>query len=225
MSVETSELVKIGIALAGAVIAYRLGLSAYFRQKEFENVRTRYLDQGLELACSHVDYVLGVFRNNWALMLRSLRQYRDADQLMPFEDFARQLREVDQSYFQLTPVYKIKSLVGSDIFWVAHQKVFSFVGTANETIKADYGLALKEMLEHPHHPAKDEFLKKGLEKALELNQDAQRYYTLVAELQGLAEMLERENLSRDAVQTFRDREDVKKVIERVANLFPDRVLE
>jgi hypothetical protein len=221
MYVGSADILQIVVALLGAYIAYRLALAAYFRQKEFENVRTRYLDQGIELACSQVDYALGVFRHNWMLMLRTLKQYREAEHLVPIDDFDAQLKEVDQSHFQLTPIYKIKALVGSDVFWIAHQKVFSFVGTANEVIKADFALALKRMVRQPQHPRKQEFLDSGYEKAQELNRDAGRYYAVVGELQNLAEMLERENLSREAVKAFRQRKDVQAVVARVVALFPE----
>jgi hypothetical protein len=57
---DMAELIAVLVALLGAYAAYHLGLAAYVRQKEFENVRTRYLDNGVELTCSHVDCALGV---------------------------------------------------------------------------------------------------------------------------------------------------------------------
>jgi hypothetical protein len=221
VNLDIATLANIGIALLGALVAYRFALAAYFRQKEFENVRARYLDQGVELACSQVDYALGVFRHNWMLMLRAMKQYREAEQLVPFDDLLNQLREVDQSRFQLTPVYKIQTLVGNGIFWIAYQKVFAFVGTANETIKADFALALRGMLQQPNHPRKAEFLRTAEDTAARLNRDAQRFYSVVGELQNLAEILERDNLSRKSIKEFGARSDVRDLVARVSGLFPE----
>lgn len=215
-----AELVSVLVALLGAYLAYRLGLAAYFRQKEFENVRTRYLDNGVELTCSHVDYALGIFRNNWTLMLRSLKQYRDIEGHVQFDDFLAQLREVDQGYFQIAPIYKIRALVGSHIFWVAYQKVFAFVGTSNDFIKANYAPALKAMIERPGDPRKDAFIEDAQNKALELEKKTEIYYSVLAELQTLAEILEKENLTRQAIATFHERKDVMELVARVERLFP-----
>ena len=80
-------LAEMFLVLMAAYFAYWLGMKAYFRQKEYENVRTRYLECGIELVCSQIDYALGVYRHNWMLALRTLKQYRDVEQYVSIKDF------------------------------------------------------------------------------------------------------------------------------------------
>ena len=53
-------------AVTPAFLAYLLGLCAYHKQKEYELVRRRYLDEGLDAYAEDVEHALSVLRQNWA---------------------------------------------------------------------------------------------------------------------------------------------------------------
>lgn len=221
------ELLKVGITFLAAIISlitayfvYRLGLKAFFRQKEYENVRKRYLESGVELVSSQIDYALGVYRHNWMLLLRIMKQYRDIEEQLSVDDFFEQFIELDQSYFQITPMYRVHVLFKSSVVWEAYQKAFSFVGTTNDKIKAEFGSVLKAMLEVQKHPNKDDFLKKAHQLAIDIDQKSQKFSILLAELQGVAELLERENLTRQAISVFASRQEVKRAVQILREVFP-----
>jgi hypothetical protein len=221
------ELAKVGIAflsvilsLLAAYLVYRLGLRAYFKQKEYENVRKRYLEDGIELICSQIDYALGVYRHNWMLLLRILKQYRENERQLSVEDFYDSFIELDQAYFQITPMYKVQVLLQDRVLWVAYQDVFSFVGNANNKIKADFGDALKAMLEVPEHPNKVAFVDRSTLLANETEEEAEKIYLLLGQLQDIAEILEREKLTRRAISAFADRKEAKNVVQALRKIFP-----
>lgn len=227
VSTQWLELAKVAIALLVAVtglvtayIVYRLGLRAYFRQKEFENVRKRHLDGGVELVCSQVDYALGVHRHNWMLLFRTMKQYRDIEEHISVEDFFDQFIEIDQSYFQITPMHKVQVLLKDQVVWEAYQQVFSFVGTTNDKIKADFGAVLKAMLEKPNHPNKEAFLAEAHRFAVEVNKESEKFSVLLAALQDIAEVLERENLDQKAIAAFASREEAQNAVRRLRDVFP-----
>ena len=150
-SIIDSGFAKILGGLLAAYVVYRLGLSSYFRQKEYEHVRSRYLDHGFDALTAEVEYALSVYRTNWALVLRYTKLYRDIQQPLDVSDFFHQFREFDQQRFRLVPAHRLKSLLQEDTIWNAYQRVIAFVNSTNDTIKADFGVALRVLASHPSH--------------------------------------------------------------------------
>lgn len=221
-----NQIVQSGFAkviggLVAVYIAYRLGLYAYFRQKEYEHVRSRYLDHGFDLASAQIEYALGVHRTNWMLMLRYVKLCREMGQPFKVEDFFVQFREIDQSRFQIAPAHRIHSLLENKLLWDAYQQVFAFVGTCNEMIKADFGAALPVIAAQSNHAKKAEFVADAEKLAKELNEKAKKHYLFLSELCNLAQLFEKEQLSRASLGNFRTRDSVKAVMSRIAELYKD----
>lgn len=55
---------KLLAPIVAVLIAYFLGAAAYFRQKEYELVRKRYLEEGVDVISEEADKALGVFWRN-----------------------------------------------------------------------------------------------------------------------------------------------------------------
>jgi len=119
------QVTEILTSLAVIGLVYLLGQKAYFRQKEYENVRARYLDKGVELVCSQVGYVFSVFNSNWTLYLRTLKQYRDIEEFVAVDDFFVQFIELDLGQFQTTPIHKVNVLLNNQVVWRQRLKVLS----------------------------------------------------------------------------------------------------
>ncbi len=208
-------------ALIGLYIVYWLGLRAYFSQKEFENVRLRYLDAGLDMACSQVEYALGVYRSNWQLLLRYTKLCRELKVPFDSKDFFTQFRELDQSKFQITPGHRISTLVPNKVIWNFYQLVFSFVGVTNEKIKADFGSALKVVSKDPNNPIHKGFAPEGEKLAHELDAESKKFYLFLSELNNLAHIFEQQQIKRKDIDSFSKREDVVEIVSRVEAIFPE----
>src|SRR6185369_6140349 len=84
LALDINEVIKHLITIFALYIAYRLGLRAYFRQKDYELVRQRYLTEGADEVAANIEYGLSVHRNNWARGLKIIRTFRDiGDQISP----------------------------------------------------------------------------------------------------------------------------------------------
>jgi len=208
------------ITFLAALLVYWLGLKAYYKQKEYENVRSRYLDNGVEIVISQVDYALGVFRHNWMLMLRTLRQYRELESQVSINDFLAQFREIEQNKFQLAPIYKIKPILNDDVLWIAYQSVFSFVGTTNDKIKADFAGVLREILEHPEKADKEGFLKEAENFSKDINEEAQKYYVIISVLHEISEILEKGKYSTESIYNLHKTEECKEFVKTLHQHFP-----
>lgn len=206
--------------LLAALLVYWLGLKAYYKQKEYENVRSRYLENGVETVISQIDYVLGVLRHNWMMMLRTTRQYRELESQVSVNDFLEQFREVKQDKFQLAPIYKTKPLLNDDVLWRAYQSVFSFVGTTNDKIKADFIGVLSELLEHPEKANKAGFLKEAERFALRIDRDAKKFYQIIGCLHQIAETLEKGKYTVKKVYELHKTKEYVEIVSELNKLFP-----
>lgn len=140
---DINEVVKHIVTIIALYIGYRLGLRAYFRQKDYELVRQRYLTEGADEVAANIEYGLSVYRNNWARGLQILRMFRDvADQINP-KMFEEGFITFDQSKFQMKPHHRMEYLVGDMVFWRVQQTLAAFVITATGHIKEDMCTEIK----------------------------------------------------------------------------------
>jgi hypothetical protein len=125
------------VPLFVAFVTYRLGLRAYHRQREYELVRRRYLDEGLDAFAADVEHALAVFWNNWNHGVNVLREYGSKGNAMRKELLDTGWLDLDMSHVRFQPSYRIHQLVDDPIFWYVQQSLFAFVIKTNFFLKDD----------------------------------------------------------------------------------------
>lgn len=198
-----------------AFLAYWLGLLAYHKQKSYEKFTDRYLRDGIDLWAAQGDYALSVFRHNWTLMLRVLKQYREFDTAVDIDDFFDRFLELDHTKFQIGPNARIQSVIQTKTIWSAYQTIFSFVTTSNDAIKADFGMALKVMANIENHENKAVFLTEAMKMSDEQNTKSGPLYEIVSLMFQLSELLAKSKYSMEQVTEFSERLDVRKLVESI----------
>jgi hypothetical protein len=83
-------------ALLVVIFTTLLGLWAYFRQKEYELVRQRYLEEGLDVLIHHVETALSVFQYNFTHSLLVLKTFRDLGADMPARLYDTGFQDLDK---------------------------------------------------------------------------------------------------------------------------------
>ncbi|MBI3530695.1 MAG: hypothetical protein HY067_22335 [Betaproteobacteria bacterium] len=102
--------------LLAALVAYLLGLRAYQLQREYELVRRRYLDEGLDAFAADVEHALAVFKNNSQHGLTILKFYREMDAAIRKELLDTGFMDIEMSQFRVRPNYRVGALVGDKVF-------------------------------------------------------------------------------------------------------------
>lgn len=123
------------VTVLAAFIAYLLGLRAYHLQREYELVRRRYLDEGLDAFAADTENALSIFRNNWQHSLIVLKNFRDIGSRMRKELLDERYIDLDMLHFR--PNYRVHELVGDKVFWEVQQLLFGVVGSATSFFKDD----------------------------------------------------------------------------------------
>ncbi len=111
------------------------------------------------------------------------------------------------------------SLLGSRAFWSAYQNVFAFVGTSNDLIKADFGLALSSMVSEAEHPKKAEFLEQAMSTADDLNKQAEQLYEMASVLHQITELLALSEYSVRDMYKVQRRKDVRALVRKMESYF------
>lgn len=217
------------ITLISIWLGYRLGLLTYFQKKEHDQIIQRYLEQGVDLISSNIDHALSVFSENWSLSLRMLKEFRETNSAnvpMRKEAYNREFLIYDTKSFSVSPYYKIKSLVGDDIFWESAQSLFAFVGSAYSFFEND----LKLTIQAYYNPAvetasSDKIYECYVKKVRNLMEESYKYYKIVMELQNLAVGLETKPLSFKDLVSFKDKPLSKTIVKRLRSELLDKVSE
>lgn len=119
---DISEVAKYVITIITLYVGYRLGLRAYFMQKDYELVRQRYLVEGVDEVAADMEYGLSVYRNNWARWLEIVRMFRDVGEKINLKMLEDGFIVFDQSKFRMRPHHRVECLVGDMVFCKVQQK-------------------------------------------------------------------------------------------------------
>jgi hypothetical protein len=78
MCVLSVEIIKGIFTLVPVALGAWIGLRLYFRQKEYELIKQRYLEGAVDIVAAEVEQAFGTFSHNWARCLNIVKAFRDA---------------------------------------------------------------------------------------------------------------------------------------------------
>jgi hypothetical protein len=207
-------------------LGYRFGLITYFQKKEHDQIIQRYLEQGVDLIASNMDHALTTFRENWSLSLRMLREFRETNATgIPMREgsYTREFTIYDPKIFTVSPYYKIKSIVGDDVFWESAQLLFAFVGNSYSFFENDLKLCLQSYHDPNVKSAPFEQIYECYLKQIHiLNDEANKYYKILMELQNIAVEIETRPLSFNEMTAFKNKPVIKIIVKRLRSELIDK---
>lgn len=106
-------------------VVYLLGVRAFYREKEYELVRDRYLFKGIDLFAGDIEHALQV---NAALLekaLHLLRQYRELAYGLPKALLDEPVPNIEMGRFRAITSSRVHSVSGTNAFWEGIQMLFA----------------------------------------------------------------------------------------------------
>lgn len=204
------------IPIAGAYLAYRLGLRAYFKQREYELVRSRYLENTIDLVSSGVENPLSTFRNNWHYSLQVLKQFREGITPMESQEFEKGFVRHGSGNFRIAAAYRLSRLIRDDqAFWEMEQLLFAFLDEANDFFHNDLVAGIKKGIRGELNRPKEEVVELYLARLKEYEKELHNYYPLLTEIEALSGFLERECFTFEAIQDFHKKKEVQDIVSRL----------
>jgi hypothetical protein len=231
-----AELLRGGITVVAGCVAAGfaawLGVRVFLRQKEFELVKQRYLEGGLDSAAVHLASYQGKCAHNFARSLSVISTFRSC--LRGSTDFdinelERGYLELDSSDFQWVPQQRIERLIGSHVFGKLYVRALGFALTSNDVTTVELKNRIRDAQVNltkcggaqGQKDATLEWLDK-VSIVLSLQTDSiTRFSSLVEELESLASIFQTKQLTFGNVSTFGRDSRVKAIVARFETLLAD----
>ncbi len=215
----TLEILKILAPFGAAYVAYQFGSHAYFRQKEFELVRSRYLEQGIDRVAAQAEEALSIATHNFQHAFKVLRVFRDVGPDRAVE-MCKGFKGLEAGSLEIVAVHRLNELVQDGIFWDVRQLLYS-------AVQESHALAADDMCEAMRAAMKADRLKVSTAdfvKAYEQNlmkgyYRCNRFVLLVSALHEIASALQAERLALQSVKEFSRKAVVIREINRLKNEF------
>lgn len=214
------EIIKGTFTLAAAGLAAWVALRLYFRQKEYELIKQRYLEGAVDIVAAEVEQALGVVHHNWARCLNIVKAYRDEKTDFDIRELEKGFQVLDSSKFHRVPHHRIGNLTGSQLTWQIYQFAMAFAANANTKITKEIPDTIKLKLTTHRIASEPQTIADAMFKELQkIDEESHKYACLTRELHTLGLMLETERLSFKRIVKFSERNEVKKLLNRLQTDF------
>ncbi len=221
------DFMKIISPILAVFLAYWLGIHTRTKNTQHEQIIRRYLEQCVDLLSVNVDNALNTFNQNFAHALRLLKEFEDAEKAgIPLRTESREIHFAlyDPKSFSPIPFYKLKSLIGDDIFWVAVQDLFVFIDTSYHFFSGDLKLAIDTYYSNRERmPSSDKIVEADFEKVRRLMEESYNYYSILKELQNIALILETDtSLTFDKLEKLKRNKEIIETVNSLKAKFENR---
>ena len=214
------EYIKALGPIAALLFGPWIAMRVYYRQKEYETTKQRYLEGCLDVIAGQLQATLGTVSHNYARCMGLCKAYRDYGDEFDSTELSKGFRELDNSKFHQTEHYRLHTLIQSDIAWLFYQAALAYAASADATLSKEIPDALRILSKKPEGVRDREAdAEKMINDARILHDGGFVYATLQSELNSLAAILEREKLGKAEVQAFSTRPEVKRAVERLQQAY------
>jgi hypothetical protein len=218
-----SEVVSGLATVLAAAVAVLGGIWAFRRQKEYELVQRRYLDEGLDVVVSAAENALNVYSHNWARCTEVLRTFRDLPDARP-DDMTSGFLPLPETRFAVTAHYRVNVIAESQVVWNVFQLVIAFAQRGCTTTHDDIAVGLRHLLEQRADEARRaQAVETAFNALTELNEESNRFHLFAQQMNRIARVVEEGNFTFESIKSLRNHEVVTSAIEELERAFADKL--
>jgi len=215
-----TEVVRGIFTLLAVIIGSTIALRGYFRQKEYELTKQRYLEEGIDLVEASLKDAIGVLSHNYARSLELCRAFKNLGAKINATELDKGYIALSAEKFQQIAHTRVSTLTGSALIWEIYQEALADIEHANSVISHEIPNSIRVSLEkgeafYDHNNSADLMAKTAREQ-----HDVQfRYQNFFIELHRLGLILERVKMSLKFVAKFQNKKDVQEILEKLRSEF------
>jgi hypothetical protein len=218
----TGDLIQGGSTIIAALIAVGAGIWGFFRQKEYELVQKRYLEEGVDVIVATAVNALNTYHHNWARCLEMLKAFRDNDAMKPEELDTAGFLHLPTDRFALTANYRMNQIVDSGVIWQVFQLVISFAQYGCSVTRDEIPVALKLKLTTDKVMAsRKEMVDEAMKLVEELDKKSHRFHFFIGKLQDIAMLLEEQQFALKDIRKLRGHPVVVETIKALKEHYKD----
>lgn len=208
-----SPWIPIIAAIVAAVIVSWLGKRAYFRQKEYELIIKRYLEEGIDAISKNVEQSLSIFRYNWWKSIVILHNFENLGKDIHPKLIENPFIEPESSSFELWRHYRLSDIIGDKIFYEAHQLLVVLISKSYgffqddllSTIRVAYNGGRENEIIAPRKKIISEYTR----KIEDWGKSAESFYVILEMLQKIASRIEKKHFKFKEIKKYRKDSEIK----------------
>jgi hypothetical protein len=214
------------VAFFVAAGAARVGIYYFFKQKEYELVKSRYLDGAVDLLLVELENGLNITSHNYTRALNIIKAYRDQKDDFDHAELKKGFIDIDKPQFHVVANHRLQILSGSDIFWSTYQLALSYFAHANITFTNEIidVIRMKETTDKINKDRGD-LIEPMLQAAKSQHEEGYKYSKLIHQFQVISDLLERNEMTFKQIEGFRNKSEVIKVVKMLETDFSKELAE
>lgn len=195
-------------------------LFLFYKQREYEIAKQRYLDGGVDVVASEIENALGVFNHNWSRCLNIIKSFKDGEEYFDLKELGKGFIEYESIYFHEVSNHRIQSLTESNVYWEVYQVFLAFCSNSMTIIQHEIPETIRIKLTTSDIKVEtEELANKIFSKLEDIQNDSHKFSMFASELQLLAKILEKDKLSIKNIQEFKEKPEVKASIKRLEKYY------
>jgi len=219
-----AEWLPLLVPVLAAFLAYMLGALAYRKQREHELARRRYLDEGVDLVASRLQEAMSAYMLNWSHGVQVVKYLKQGGPVPSSLLDRSQLVMPSPAQMEATANYRLSALIGDPIFYYVQQLAVAFAQDASAFIRDDLCSAAELVSKgEPADVSSRDVAAEYFLRLQELGKESERYSWVIGRLGDLAAHLEQERFSFKKLEAFKEKPEVKSVVNRVREKFKDEL--
>ena len=210
------------MACAGIIAAW-IGLKIYFRQKEYELIKQRYLENSLDIISAELEFRYNALSHNWQVCIETLERIKINHPAVEPRDFQKDFINFPEMKFLQVAHARLKSLTKTDAYKDSYLNALINFQQANDFITKDIPSHIEKLKKGEIKESTDVFYDLAISRSRIYVQRGFEHRKTIDSLQSLTSELEAVNLGRKDIAKFSERKKVKKIIENM-NLLSKKLL-
>jgi len=206
-----------------AVVAYFFASKQYYNQKSYDEIKRRYLDESIDSIASTIENSLGNISANWVSALQITKSFKYLKHSQKLNSATNYYCPYNTKDLRIIAHDRLMALIGDNIFFELHQIQSAFEINKYNLLSDDFHVAITKYCDGSLCDISDEKHSETHKTYSELIEPIQRdsyaYYPIVKLLNKLSFIFEREKYSYSQIDSFKDRADVKSIINEAKTLY------
>ena len=208
--------------VSAAVIAVVGGILVFSRQKEYELVQRRYLDEGLDVIIATADAALSIYSHNWARSMEVLKTFRDLNYAKP-DDLQHGFLDLPDNRFAFAAHYRVNTMVDSMIIWQTFQLVISFAQYGCSVAKDEIPVGLRVVLDLDPNAPREPAVDAGIHALTEVQEQSFRHHVFAQQVNRIARVVEEGKFTFRSIKDIRHHPEVKDALRTLETAYADKL--
>ncbi|MCH7723136.1 MAG: hypothetical protein IIC76_07330, partial [Bacteroidetes bacterium] len=193
---------KILIAILTPVIVAIIGIWRFKKQREYELVQKRYLDEGFDKLINDYENAMASYHHNWQLSFIVLKQVRDLPKDLISKKAITEYFGLGRMVLPTIALHRVNNLFNNKKLWEMHQLLYAFIQDSYFTFEYDFKIAVENYINDSPSVkvTRKDIYDKYLECFQEMNNKSKKHDVFIGYIKEISSIFEKNSYSKKALK-------------------------